>query len=109
MYYPSKFLHCSVSYTSWIANNYKKETSLREELHKIAENNNREEDCRENKIQRNKVKKLNNHNKQKYYQKAINIEKVSKKLDPILQLQENEKSNTSKATHYKCMWRTTKT
>ena len=63
---PAKKIQCSNKYVSWIDENSKKQSNLKDNLHKIAKKSNKEEDWRLFQAQRNLVNKLNEANKNEY-------------------------------------------
>ena len=62
-----KKVQCTTKYTPWIDEDFKKQYQIRDDLHKIAKQSNKEEDWRLFWAQRNLVNKLNKFNKNKYY------------------------------------------
>ena len=52
---PSKLVQCDSKYAPWIDQNFKKESKLKNELHKIAKKSNNEDDWRAFRVQRNLI------------------------------------------------------
>merc|ERR1712240_51393 len=59
----------------WINDDFKRESKIKDNLHRIAKGTNNEDDWRKFRAQRNLVTKMNKSNKSRYYNYQLNIKK----------------------------------